>query len=181
MAVNPYSSQSITGYNASPPPDDGSQTAANKVEWAKHKTKIGDPIKTLAESINTQALGAINTLALEDWTTVTTSATVAESDWHNGLLMGGVGNVNYPAPSSFEDGWHNYVFNAATANISLLATATDFFRALNGTLASGIILAPGQGVKMMNTATAWLPIGLGATTVVAEDTDFVIPSQMFWS
>lgn len=55
---NPYTSQSISGYNSSPPPDDGSTGADNLVTWAKHKTKLGDPIKTLAENINSQTSAA---------------------------------------------------------------------------------------------------------------------------
>ena len=58
MSVNPYSSQSIAGYNTSPPADDGSEVAANKLEWSKHKTKLGDPIKTLSEAINTAVSAA---------------------------------------------------------------------------------------------------------------------------
>ena len=64
MATNPYSTQTIANYNASPPPDDGSQTSANKVEWAKHKTKLADPIKTLAESINSNVLSAFAALII---------------------------------------------------------------------------------------------------------------------
>ena len=78
MSVNPYSSVSISGYNSAPPPDDGSQTSANRVEWAKHKTKLNDPIKTLSEGINTQALAAFAALSLTDVTVVTTTATVAQ-------------------------------------------------------------------------------------------------------
>lgn len=52
MPTNPYVSVSISGYNASPPPDDGSQVASNIVTWAFHKVKIGDPLRTLAEAIN---------------------------------------------------------------------------------------------------------------------------------
>ncbi len=48
-----YSAQSISGYDASPPADDGSKVESNVLEWDKHKTKLGDPIKTLAEDINT--------------------------------------------------------------------------------------------------------------------------------
>jgi hypothetical protein len=48
--TNPFTSASISGYNSSPPDDDGSQTSANRVSWSKHKTKLADPIKTLAES-----------------------------------------------------------------------------------------------------------------------------------
>lgn len=57
-STNPYTTQSISGYNATPPADDGSQVASNQVEWAKHKTKIGDPIKTLSESINSAMVTA---------------------------------------------------------------------------------------------------------------------------
>jgi len=64
MPTNPYTSQAISGYNSSPPPDDGSQTAANKVTWAFHKTKHSDPLKTLAEAINSQALSAFGALVV---------------------------------------------------------------------------------------------------------------------
>ena len=57
-ASNIYPSVAISGYNASPPPDDGSQTSANEITWAKHKTKLVDPVKTLAEAINTNMVTA---------------------------------------------------------------------------------------------------------------------------
>jgi hypothetical protein len=55
-----YSSVSISGYNSSPPADDGTTSAANQVTWAKHKTKIGDPLKTGIEAINTALVAALN-------------------------------------------------------------------------------------------------------------------------
>ena len=64
MSTNPYTSQAISGYNSSPPSDDGSQVAANRVEWAKHKTKLADPIKTLSESINSAVLAAFAQLVI---------------------------------------------------------------------------------------------------------------------
>ena len=182
MAVNPYSTQSISGYNSSPPPDDGSQTDANKVAWSKHKTKIGDPIKTLAEAVNSQALSAINRLALETWTAATTTATMAESDWHTGTLMLATGRVNYPDPAGLEDGWHNVVFNGSTGSIQLQATATTTFRSLTGSAASEVIVPPGQGAKVYNTATTYLAIGIGSTATVglaANDTQVVVVGQMF--
>jgi hypothetical protein len=48
-----YTSRSISGYNDTPPPDDGTAIASNVVKWATHKTKLGDPLKNLAEAINT--------------------------------------------------------------------------------------------------------------------------------
>lgn len=66
MATNPYTSQSISGYNASPPSDDGSQASSNQVEWAKHINKIGNPLRTLAEAINSAVLAAFGSLLVTD-------------------------------------------------------------------------------------------------------------------
>lgn len=52
MAVNPYTSVSVSGYNSSPPADDGSQVAANKVTWAGIKTKLTDPLNTALAAID---------------------------------------------------------------------------------------------------------------------------------
>lgn len=56
-----YTSQATSGYNASPPPDDGSQTASNLVTWTGIKSKIGDVLKTFGEAINTSLVAASNT------------------------------------------------------------------------------------------------------------------------
>jgi hypothetical protein len=48
-----YTTVAVSGYNSSPPSDDGSQTAANQVKWSTHKDKLGDPLKTAVEAINT--------------------------------------------------------------------------------------------------------------------------------
>ena len=70
MPTNPYSSVSISGYNSSSPPDDGSQTDANKITWAKHKDKLADPIKNRQDTIDTRLVTAfgktINTDADEN-------------------------------------------------------------------------------------------------------------------
>jgi hypothetical protein len=64
MATNPYTSVSAVGYNASPPPDDGSQVAANLVTWAGIKAKLADVVKTLADNINTNVLSAFASLVI---------------------------------------------------------------------------------------------------------------------
>lgn len=55
---NPYTQPTLVGYNANAPADDGTQTAANQVTWAKHKDKLGDPLKTFAQSVDTNVLAA---------------------------------------------------------------------------------------------------------------------------
>jgi hypothetical protein len=56
-----YSSQSSSGYNSSPPADDGSTTAANKITWAGIKSKLTDVLKTFIEAVNSQLVTALDT------------------------------------------------------------------------------------------------------------------------
>ncbi len=58
MADNIYVSQSISGYNSSPPPDDGTVSEANRTKYATVKDKLADPVKTLAEIVDTAMLTA---------------------------------------------------------------------------------------------------------------------------
>jgi hypothetical protein len=64
--ANPYTQQSIAGYNATPPPDDGSQSESNRLEWSKHIEKIGDPLKTLAAAIDQAVYDAFDSLTITD-------------------------------------------------------------------------------------------------------------------
>jgi len=49
-----YVPPSLSEFNAAPPPDDGSQVESNSLEWARDMVaKIGTPLKTFAEAINT--------------------------------------------------------------------------------------------------------------------------------
>ena len=57
-----YTPPTLSGYNSSPPPDDGTTVTANQVTWAKHKDKLGDPLKTFTESMNTNLTSTFNGL-----------------------------------------------------------------------------------------------------------------------
>lgn len=71
-----YTTQAASGYNSSPPADDGSQVASNLVKWSTHKTKLADPIKTLADSINSALVTALDYSVRQ----ITASDSVAASD-----------------------------------------------------------------------------------------------------
>ena len=47
-----YSEVTVSGYNASPPPDDGSTGASNQVTWAAIKTKLTDPLNTAIAAVD---------------------------------------------------------------------------------------------------------------------------------
>lgn len=68
----------ISGWNQNPPSDDGSQSAANQVTWAKTVSKIGNPLKTYADAVNSAVATALSTSCR----IITTSdATVAGDHW----------------------------------------------------------------------------------------------------
>lgn len=52
MPTNPYTEQNDTGYNSSPPPDDGTESEANRGKWATIKTKLTDPILAFVEAVD---------------------------------------------------------------------------------------------------------------------------------
>ena len=63
MASNPYTQVSISGYNTSPPTDDGSTASGNRVLWSTTKNLIGDPLKTGIEGVDQAAYDAFATLS----------------------------------------------------------------------------------------------------------------------
>ena len=59
-----YDTQEIVNYNDDPPADDGSAVVTNQVKFSKVKDELADPIRTLAEAINTELLSAFSQLFL---------------------------------------------------------------------------------------------------------------------
>lgn len=85
-----YTTQAASGFDASPPSDDGTQAASNLVTWAMVKTKLASPVKTLADAINTALVTAFdysirqvsssdNTVAGDHMRTVEIAPTVSSS------------------------------------------------------------------------------------------------------
>ena len=62
--TNPYSAPAISGYNSSPPADDGTKVDSNRVQWSKHISKIGDPVKTLVEAAVSASTSAFNAIVM---------------------------------------------------------------------------------------------------------------------
>jgi hypothetical protein len=60
MGTKYGSGVSASGYNSSPPSDDGTASESNKVKWSTVKTKLSDPVKTLTEAVNTALVTALD-------------------------------------------------------------------------------------------------------------------------
>lgn len=110
-----YSGESISGYNSSPPADDGTATEANKIKWSTIKGKITDPIKTLAESINTALTTAFDYSAVSK----TANYTVTTAEHMKTVECDGTFTVTLGAAASMGAGYITTIKNVGSGTITV--------------------------------------------------------------
>lgn len=142
-----YSTQTVSGYNTSPPSDDGSVSAANKVTWATIKTKLPDPILTLAQGINTQLVTALDAAP----TLQTTAYTTVAGDNGKPILVTGTTTISLGSATTMTAGYATTVANIGSNVVTVnLASATD---TLDGTV-NGTITVPVNGSMTFSVNSA---------------------------
>ncbi len=157
---NPYTSVAISGYNASPPDDDGSQVASNQVEWDKHKTKLGDPVKTLAESINTNVLAAFALTFGSGISSHATGYTVLTSDRGKFFEATAALTFTLPAASSAGEGFPLAFINTGSGAMTLDGNASE---TING---STTLVVDGGGSAILTcNGTSWVAAVSGSATI----------------
>ena len=129
-----YTSQASSGYNASPPSDDGSSTEANKVKWSTIKQKLSDVLKTFIEAVNSQLVTALD----QSCRTVAASDSAAASD-HDRTIQVTTSSVSITLAdaATMAAGYVVTVANQSTGTITVaLATATDTIDTVTNTTVS---------------------------------------------
>ena len=156
-----YSANSISGYNSSPPSDDGTVAEANKVKWSNHKTKLADPIKTLAEAIDTDLQTHFNT-----GPTAYTSNQTIDATHHNQVIQtSGAGiTLTLSDAATLAAGWFTRIVNTDSTNTVTIARATAG-DTINGT-AANITLTQLSTVDIFVIAAA---TGFWAITYATSD------------
>jgi hypothetical protein len=138
----PYTSQSISGYNTNPPPDDGSAVSTNRQTWAGVKTKLADPVKTHAAAIDSQTLAAF------------------------GKIIGGAGvgstGVDYTVQSTDQGKLVRATASAITITTPDAATVTAPFVFAFVNNSSGTVTLDGNGSQTIDgAANLTIPAGGG--------------------
>lgn len=135
-----YTSQSVTGYNSSPPADDGSQVGSNQVKWNTVKTKVGDPLNNFASAINTALVTALDMSMSTSAVTYTTTA----ADHLKPVRITAAATVHLGDAATMAVGYQTAVVNAYSAAITVdLATAGN---KLNTVVGGSISLQPGNAI-----------------------------------
>jgi len=145
---NPYTSQSISGYNSSPPSDDGSQNSTNEITWAKHKTKLADPVKTLSEAINTELLSAFASLFGGNISTHSTAYTVVAGDRGKFLSVTGTTTITLLDISTAGTGFPIAIVNTGAGTVTVDGDSAE---TING--AATVSLGPGACVILTTDGT----------------------------
>ncbi len=141
-----YTSKTIVGYNATPPSDDAATTENNRVKWASHKTKLADPIKTLAESMNSAMVAHVDETVQDKSVNYTTVA----ADHKRTINMTASLTISLGDVSTMGTGYIVTVKNSHTAaNTVDLATATD---KIDGVINDSYSLEPGQSMRFITNA-----------------------------
>jgi hypothetical protein len=152
---NPYTSQAISGYNVTPPSDDGAAISANALKWATHKDKLADPIKTLAEAINTEALAAFGKILGADVVTQSGNYTVTAANIGRFIEMTGAGTVSLLPAGTAGSGFALVVVNiSSSAVVTVDGNASE---TINGS--PSVNLYPGEGVLLTTDGSSWTAIG----------------------
>jgi microcystin-dependent protein len=137
-----YTNQAVSGYNASPPPDDGSTSASNKVTWAVIKTKLGDALNNWATAINAALLNALDTSC----TNITGTYTTLASDNARTIQCNGTFTISLGDAVTLGAGWWCNIVNTGTGTITISRSTGG--NTLGG-VASNITLAPLQATTVI--------------------------------
>jgi len=172
---NPYSQPSISGYNSSPPADDKSFVESNRVKWSTHIDKIGTPLKTFAEAIDSAALAAFAaTFGAGAGTSAKSGAyTVATSDRGKTFVVTNAPTITLLAAAGAGDGFTVAVRNDnAPASGSLVTIDANASETINGALT--LVLQPGDSALLVCNGSDWFALVGGhrapGIEILANDT-----------
>lgn len=142
-----FSTAARSGYNASPPSDDGAVAASNQVNWAKHKTKLTDPIATQIDTLQANLDNHFNEGPDEKSTNYTTVA----GDYKKILNITAGVTVSLASVASVFTGYRVYIYNSHSAVITVdLASATD---SLDGVVNGSQSVEPNQAIEFIASAS----------------------------
>lgn len=159
-----YTPTSVSGYNANPPPDDGTQVPNNLVTWANTKTKIGDPLNTAVVSVDSNVTAAVGKLT--DGAAVlaiTTNYQVLAAD-QGKLIKVTQSGVTITTPDATAVGapFMFHVLNLSTGTITLAGNANGP-QDVDGQTSQ--VLQPGSGCACKTDGSNWFTFGLKSAQI----------------
>lgn len=159
----PFSVTSVANYNSNPPTDDGATTTANRIDWSKTKTKIGDPLKTAFDASETATLAAFaKILGGAGILTTAVDYTVLAADQGKLVKVTASGKtITTPDATVVGSPFYFGVVNESTGNITFAGNNPGVQQNIDG--AASITVPPGNGLIAGTDGTNWFTFGQNFT------------------
>jgi hypothetical protein len=155
---NPFTAPTLSGYNSSPPSDDGSATAANTIQWQKHLDKIGDPLKTYAQAISSNASTAFGKMFGNDFVEKTANYTIATSDQGKAIIAT-TAALTFTLPAAATAG-SNFVVVVKNSSAGSLTIDGNSSETINGSTTLSLPYSD-QSAILVSDASSWYALLLG--------------------
>lgn len=161
----PYTTQPQVGYNANPPADDGSATAANTIFWATIKTKLGDPALTLGQNINTALLTAFAKVLGGGGVTSTAVDYVVGGSDQGKLVRATAAAITVTTPDATAV-LSPFVFAFLNNSTGVVTLDGSGSQTIDGS--ANITISPGFGCILFTDGTNWFTNGVQGVRVVSQ-------------
>lgn len=116
-----YSTNAASGFDATPPPDDGTVSEANKVKYSTIKSKLATPVKNLADAIDSDLVTHFDVGP----TVLTSNTTLGASHYNQIIQVSGSGvTLSLSDAATLGAGWYCRIVNTDTSNSITISRAT---------------------------------------------------------
>lgn len=152
-----YSGTSVSGYNANPPPDDGTTGANNQVAWVTQKSKLGDPLNTAIAAMSSSLVTALSkTISGGSVVSTAVDYPASAADQGRNIVVTVSGKtVTTPDATSVLSPFVFAVNNQSSGNITVAG-----FSAQNIDGANTSKLGKGRGIILWTDGVNWFSSGL---------------------
>ena len=148
----PYTQPTLTGYNSSPPPDDGTQVSTNVGKWADQIiAKVGDPLKTFAQAVDTNTAAAFALTFGHNITSQAGNYTMVAGDRGKFIEFSATATFTLLAVATAGAGFPVTVLNTSSANVTIDGSGAE---TINGS--ATLVLGPNEFAILTCNGTLWV-------------------------
>lgn len=123
--VEYYTPVTVTGYNTSPPTDDGVDEAQNEITWQTIKEKLPDPLKTAIEALDTELQAAFGKIPWNGVNSQSSNYTLVANDLGKLVAINGTFTLTLLAAATASDGFTFAVKNVGTGVVTIDGATTE--------------------------------------------------------
>lgn len=132
MSYSPYTPVSVSGYNQTEPPDDGTTGSDNQITWAGIKTNLTDPLNTAIAALDTNVTSAMTYRFMRAQSTQASNYSAVEADYGKVLSLSSNPVITLPDAGDVGEGWHITLVNVGSGSPYVDGNGSQTINGFNG-------------------------------------------------